>query len=75
MLVKQALSQISQRNWDFCLVSGEPDYYPKFGFKPVPDNVDWPGPIERQRLQFINLRSLDLEKLSDHTLPVLSDID
>ena len=75
LLVKQALSQISQRNWDFCLVSGEPNYYPKFGFKPVPDNVDWPGPIERQRLQFINLRSLDLEKLSDHTLPVLSNID
>ena len=75
LLVKQALGQISQRNWDFCLVSGEPDYYPKFGFKPVPDKVDWPGPIERQRVQFINLRSLDLEKLPDHTLPVLSDID
>jgi hypothetical protein len=37
--------------------------------------VDWPGPIERQRVQFINLRSLDLEKLPDHTLRVLSDID
>ena len=75
LLVRQALHQISQSNWDFCLVSGEPDYYPKFGFKPVPDNLDWPGPIERQRLQFINLRSEDLEKLSDHTLAVLSDID
>ena len=75
LLVRQASNQISQSNWDFCLVSGEPDYYPKFGFKPVPDSVDWPGPIERQRLQFINLRSLDLEKLSEHSLPVLSDID
>ena len=75
LLVGQALTQISQSLWDFCLVSGEPDYYPKFGFKPVPDNVDWPGPIERQRVQFINLRSMDLEKLSGISLPVLSDID
>ena len=75
LLLGRALSQISQSKWDFCLVSGEPDYYPKFGFKPVPDNVVWPGSIERQRLQFINLRSTDLEKLSDIPLPVLSDIN
>tara|TARA_B100000989_G_C19469126_1_gene439821 strand:+ start:591 stop:1127 length:537 start_codon:yes stop_codon:yes gene_type:complete len=75
LLVGRALNQISQNNWDFCLVSGEPDYYPKFGFKSVPNNLVWPGPIERQRLQFINLRSMDLEKLSDIPLPVLSDIN
>ena len=75
LLIKRALKKISQSNWDFCLVSGGPDYYPKFGFKPVPDNVDWPGPIERQRLQFKNLRSIELEKLSGTSLPVLSDID
>ena len=75
LLVRQALSKISQSSWDFCLVSGEPNYFPKFGFKPVTDNVDWPGPVERQRLQFKNLRSLDLEKLSGPSLPVLSDVN
>ncbi len=75
LLVEEALNQITNRDWDFCLVSGEPDYYPKFGFKPVPSCLNWPGPIERQRLQFLNLRSLDLEKLSDRKMPVLSDID
>ena len=75
LLVTQALSQIKNRDWEFCLVSGEPDYYPKFGFKPAPTNLEWPGPIERERVQFINLRSLDLEKLTDISLPVLSDVE
>lgn len=75
LLITSSLKMIKNSGWNFCLVSGEPYFFPKFGFKPVPENLLWPGSIERQRLQFINLRSLDLEKLSDHTLPVLSDID
>ena len=75
LLVVEGLNQITNRDWEFCLVSGEPDYYPKFGFKPVPHSLEWPGPIERQRLQFLNLRSLDLEKLLDRKMPILSDIE
>ena len=74
LLVEKSLTQIRYREWDFCLVSGEPDYYPKFGFKPVPDNLLWPGPIERQRLQYIGLKDLDLEKLTNRPLTILSDI-
>ena len=74
LLVEKSLKQIRNNDWDFCIVSGEPDYYPKFGFKPVPDNFIWPGPIERQRLQYISLRNLSLEKLSYRPLTILSDI-
>ena len=72
--MEKSLKQIRNNDWDFCIVSGEPDYYPKFGFKPVPDNLIWPGPIERQRLQYISLRNLSLEKLSYRPLTILSDI-
>ena len=39
------------------LVSGEVDYYPKFGFVPAtPYRIDWPGFIEPERLQFFELQ-------------------
>ncbi len=73
-LVENSLKRIRNRDWDFCFVSGEPDYYPKFGFKPVPENLVWPGPIERQRLQYVSLRDLNLENLTNKPLTILSDI-
>ena len=43
--------------WPLVLVSGEPDYYPKFGFVPAtPFQVEWPGFVEPERLQFLELR-------------------
>ena len=43
--------------WPLVLVSGEPEYYPKFGFVPAtPYQLDWPGFIERERLQFLELK-------------------
>ena len=42
--------------WPLVLVSGEPDYYPKFGFVPAaPYKLDWPGFVEPERLQFLEL--------------------
>ena len=42
--------------WPLVLVSGEPDYYPKFGFVPAaPYQLDWPGFVEPERLQFLEL--------------------
>ena len=73
LLVEKSLKQIKNRDWHFCLVSGEPDYYPKFGFKPVPAKLLWPGPIERQRLQYLNLRDLNLEKLTKRSITIVSD--
>ena len=43
--------------WPLVLVSGEPDYYPKFGFVPAaPYQLDWPGFVEPERLQFLELQ-------------------
>ena len=74
MLIEESLKKIQKRNWHFCIVSGEPDYYPKFGFKPIPENLIWPGPIERQRLQYINLGYSKLETISNGPLHILSEI-
>jgi predicted N-acetyltransferase YhbS len=42
--------------WPLVLVSGEPDYYPKFGFVPAAHyQLDWPGFVEPERLQFLEL--------------------
>ena len=74
LLIEESLKKIQKNNWHFCIVSGEPDYYPKFGFKPIPKNLIWPGPIERQRLQYINLGYSKLETLSNGPLHILSEI-
>jgi predicted N-acetyltransferase YhbS len=43
--------------WPLVLVSGEPDYYPKFGFVPAaPYQLQWPGFVEPERLQFLELQ-------------------
>ena len=44
--------------WPLVLVSGEPEYYPKFGFEPaLPYQLDWPGFIEPERLQILELQA------------------
>ena len=74
LLINSSLKMIKNSGWNFCLVSGEPYFFPKFGFKPVPENLLWPGSIERRRLQYINLRDLHLEKVSNKPLTTLPDI-
>ena len=57
-IVKEGLVRAkSMGEWPLVLVSGEPEYYPKFGFVPAaPYKLDWPGFIEPERLQFLELR-------------------
>lgn len=51
-LVSHSLSEAAQMDYDFVLISGEPDYYPRFGFEPVEEGrLLWPGFIEPERLQ------------------------
>ena len=55
-LIKEALGRAKNGRWQLVLVSGEVDYYPKFGFVPAaPYGIDWPGFIELERLQFFEL--------------------
>lgn len=51
-LVSHSLDQAKHAGYPFVLVSGEPDYYPQFGFeKASTSSFLWPGFIEAERLQ------------------------
>ena len=55
-LVQEGMRLARLGQWRIVLVSGEPDYYPKFGFVPAADyGLDWPGFVEPERLQFCEL--------------------
>ena len=55
-LVEEGLRRAIRGPWPLVLVSGEADYYPKFGFVPARDyDLQWPGFIESERLQFYEL--------------------
>ena len=57
--------------WPLVLVSGEVDYYPKFGFVPAtPYGIVWPGFIEPERLQFFELEEGALAALPPGPLAV-----
>lgn len=63
-LIRTALDKAKSGPWPLVLVSGEVDYYPKFGFVPAaPYDIDWPGFIEPERLQFFELREGALASL------------
>ena len=70
-LVSTGLSHPKLSQWPAILVSGEVDYYPKFGFIPAaPYNIKWPGFIEPERLQFFELKDGFLASLAGQVLPV-----
>ena len=73
-LVIDGLRRARQKNqWDFVLVSGDPDYYPKFGFTPVLDGqFIWPGEIAPNKLQIRALRDKGLAVLPNGPIAVLS---
>ena len=57
-LVKDGLARARViGKWPLVLVSGEPEYYPKFGFVPAaPYKLNWPGFVEPERLQLLELQ-------------------
>ena len=57
-IVREGLARAkAMGQWALVLVSGEPEYYPKFGFVPAaPYQLDWPGFVELERLQFLELQ-------------------
>ena len=70
-LIKEALGRAKNGPWQLVLVSGEVDYYPKFGFVPAtPYDIDWPGFIEPRRLQFFELKEGALGDLPSGPLAV-----
>ena len=70
-LIRTALDRATAGPWPLILVSGEVDYYPKFGFVPAtPYGIDWPGFIEPERLQFFELKEGTLAELPPGPLAV-----
>ena len=70
-LIRTALDRATAGPWPLILVSGEVDYYPKFGFVPAtPYGIDWPGFIEPERLQFFELKAGALAALPPSPLAV-----
>ena len=71
-LIAEALTRATDAaKWPLVLVSGEVDYYPKFGFVPAaPYGLDWPGFIEPERLQFFELKPGALAGLPSGPLAV-----
>ena len=57
-IVREGLARAkAMGKWQLVLVSGEPEYYPKFGFVPAAAyQLDWPGFVEPERLQFLELQ-------------------
>jgi predicted N-acetyltransferase YhbS len=70
-LISEALDRATGGDWPLVLVSGEADYYPRFGFVPAaPYGLDWPGFIEPERLQFFELQEGALAALPAGPLAV-----
>ena len=70
-LVEEGLRRARGGPWPLVLVSGEVDYYPKFGFVPAwKYNLQWPGFIESERLQFYELRPGALDGLPSDPLVI-----
>ncbi len=76
-LVIDGIRRAQQQNrWDFVLVSGDPDYYPKFGFTHTADGqFIWPGDIAPNVLQIRALTQTGLDSLPDGPIAVLSMTD
>jgi predicted N-acetyltransferase YhbS len=66
-LVRAGLSHAERlKSWDIVFVSGDHDYYSRFGFQLAPaKRFIWPGALEQGRLHL-----LELSKEGEATLPV-----
>ncbi|MGB1106072.1 MAG: N-acetyltransferase [Alphaproteobacteria bacterium] len=70
-LISEALRRAGEGDWPLVLVSGEVDYYPRFGFVPAaPYGIDWPGFVEPERLQLYELKAGALAALPAGPLAV-----
>ena len=72
-LIIDGLRRAKQHNnWDFVLVSGDPDYYPRFGFVHSEEGqFIWPGGILPNVLQIRALHKAGLDNLPVGPMAVL----
>ena len=66
VLINKSLSKASIDNWPFCFVSGEADFYPKFGFQKLNlKDIVFNYPIDPDRLHIKYLNSKAKEILGN----------
>ena len=75
-LVTKGIDRARQlRMWQHIFVSGDPEYYPRFGFCAVPKgSLMWPGHIEPERLQMLTLTQSKSAKLPPGPLALLPEM-
>ena len=67
MLIKHSLGMAKVKNFNFCFVSGEEDYYPRFGFQKIDANkLILPGYIDPKRLHIIFLNNKIVNKMGEY---------
>lgn len=70
-LVKESLAIAHNGAWEWCFISGEPNYYLKFGFKPVDyDDISLPAWIEPERLHLLSLPQARLDLMPPKPWPI-----
>ena len=75
-LVWQGLGIASQSRCSLCLVSGDKDYYPRFGFFPVREgSIIWPGEVAPHLLQVKELKANGYAALPPGPIAILHDPD
>ena len=73
MLIKHSLEIAKEKKFKFCFVSGESDYYPKFGFNRINQkNLILPGTIDPERLHIIFFEEGIENKMGDKPWTVKS---
>ena len=71
-LVQQSLALAQTGQWEWCFISGEPEYYLKFGFNPVSyDDITLPAHIEPERLHLLPLVSARPDAMPEKPWPIM----
>ena len=67
MLISYSLQMAKDKNFNFCFVSGEEDYYPRFGFQKIASNkLILPGYIDPKRLHIIFFNNEIINKMGKY---------
>ena len=66
-LINYSLKCAKLKNFNFCFVSGEEDYYPKFGFQKIDSNkLILPGYIDPKRLHIIFFKKEIIDLMGEY---------
>lgn len=75
-LVRESLQLANKGNWEWCFISGEPNYYLKFGFEPVSyDDISLPDWIEPERLHLLALSRANPDMMPVKPWAIVPSVD